>query len=111
MLKALSLPKGAKEELNYPPEVAEKILKGEPLFTDKKNEGEDEGSDEENDANKTEGPTEEQKLMMEMFGEGKYHIIPSFFRTLIFLKKQKREFAVCFRTFGHDIKNIVWEFN
>ena len=111
MLKALSLPKGAKEELNYPPEVAEKILKGEPLFTDKKNEGEDEGSDEENDANKTEGPTEEQQLMMEMFGEGKYHIIPSFFRTLIFLKKQKREFAVCFRTFGKDLKNIVWEFN
>jgi hypothetical protein len=48
---------------------------------------------------------------MKLFGEGKYHLIPSFFRTLIFLKKQKREFAVCFRTFGKDIKTIVWEFN
>ena len=48
---------------------------------------------------------------MEMFGEGKYHLIPSFFRTLIFLKKQKREFAVVFRTFGEDLDNIVWEYN
>lgn len=35
MLKALTLPKGAKEELNYPPDIAEKILKGEPLWEDK----------------------------------------------------------------------------
>lgn len=111
MLKALTLPKGAKEELNYPPEVAEKILKGEPLFEDKNKQNENEESDEENDAKKTDGPTEEAKILMHMFGEGKYHLIPSFFRTLIFLKKQKREFAVCFRTFGKDIKNIVWEFN
>jgi len=46
-----------------------------------------------------------------MFGEGKYHILPSFFRTLIFLKKQRRDFNVCFRTFGNDLDNIVWEFN
>jgi hypothetical protein len=32
MLKALNLPKGAKEELNYPPELVEKIQKGEPIF-------------------------------------------------------------------------------
>lgn len=32
MLKCLSLPKGAKEELNYPAEIAEKILNGEPLW-------------------------------------------------------------------------------
>lgn len=37
MLKALTLPKGAKEELNYPPDIAEKILKGEPLWEDKQN--------------------------------------------------------------------------
>ena len=49
--------------------------------------------------------------MMQMFGEGKYHIIPSFFRTLIFLKKAKREFAIVFRTFGSDIDNVVFEFN
>lgn len=47
-----------------------------------------------------------------MFGEGKYHLIPSFFRTLIYLKKQKREFSVCFRTFEvDDLPKIKWEFN
>ena len=46
-----------------------------------------------------------------MFGEGRYHLIPSFFRTLIFLKKQKREFAVVFRTFEEDLANVKWEFN
>ena len=55
--------------------------------------------------------TEDQKLMMLLFGEGKYHLVPSFFRTLIQLKKQKREFSVVFRTFGHDLHNIIWEFN
>ena len=89
MLKALSLPKGAKEELNYPPEVADKILKGEPLFEEKPEGADDEGSDAEQDEDnkKSSGPTEEQKMMMQMFGEGKFHLIPSFFRTLIFLKK------------------------
>lgn len=48
---------------------------------------------------------------MEMFGEGKYHIIPSFFKMLIYLKKQKREFAVVFRTYGKELEKIVWEFN
>jgi hypothetical protein len=46
-----------------------------------------------------------------MFGEGKYHLIPSFFRTLIFLKKNKREFCINFRTFGDDLEKVVWEFN
>ena len=55
--------------------------------------------------------TEEQKMLMTMFGEGKFHLIPSFFRTLIYLKKQKREFSVVFRTFGGDLKSVIWEFN
>lgn len=112
MLKSLTLPKGAKEELNYPPDIAEKILRGEPLFENKQD-NDDEGSDADDgdDEKKNKGPTEEQKLLMMMFGEGKYHLIPSFFRTLIFLKKQKREFSVVFRTFGHDLHEIVWEFN
>jgi hypothetical protein len=116
MLKALTLPKGAKEELNYGPEIAEKILKGEPLWDDNNSKAmkDDEMSGGEEDQEKTggfEGPTEEQKMLMQMFGEGKYHIIPSFFRTLIFLKKQKREFSVCFRTFGEDLSAVVYEFN
>jgi len=32
MFKALNLPKGAKEELNYPPDVADKVLNGLPLW-------------------------------------------------------------------------------
>ena len=113
MFKALNLPKGAKEELDYPHDLAEKIQKGEPLWEEEKPKDPeaDEDEEEENDEKKKPGLTEEQKFMMEMFGEGKYHLIPSFFRTLIFLKKQKREFSVCFRTFGNDLKKVVWEFN
>lgn len=48
---------------------------------------------------------------MDLFGEGKYHLIPSFFRTLIYLKKAKREFAIVFRTFGQDLQNVIFEFN
>ena len=46
-----------------------------------------------------------------LFGEGYYHLIPSFYRTLMYLKKAKREFAVVFRTFGSDHANFVYEFN
>ena len=46
-----------------------------------------------------------------MFGEGKYHLIPAFFRMMIFLKKNKREHSLAFRTFGQDLEKIVWEFN
>ena len=46
-----------------------------------------------------------------LFGEGRYHIIPSFFRMLMFLKKQKKEFSVAFRTFGSELDNVVYEYN
>lgn len=46
-----------------------------------------------------------------LFGEGKYHIIPSFFRLMMYMKKQKREFAVTFNTFGSELDNVVYEFN
>jgi len=42
----------------------------------------------------------EKEMTHRIFNEGRYHIIPSYFRTLMYLKKQKREFAVVFRTFG-----------
>ena len=38
MLKALTLPKGAKEELNYPQDVVDRILNGMPLWDDQENE-------------------------------------------------------------------------
>jgi len=50
-------------------------------------------------------------MLMSMFGEGKYFLVPSFFRTLIYLKKSKKEFAIVFRAYGNEINNIVFEFN
>lgn len=105
MLKALNLPKGAKDELNYPLELVEKIQRGDALWNE---DGEAAGDEDDPDAKKL---TDDEKLLMEMFGEGKYHLIPSFFRTLIYLKKQKREFSVVFRTFGKCLNKVVWEFN
>ena len=99
MLKALTLPKGAKEELDYPLDFPLKVQRGEPLYDDNAE------VDEENKL------TDEQKLKMDMFGEGKFHLIPSFFRTCVFNKKQKREFSIIFRSFGEDLDKIVWEFN
>jgi hypothetical protein len=59
MLKALTLPKGAKEELNFPPEVADKILKGEPLWEEKEKKADDEEEDEDGDEKGNDGPSEE----------------------------------------------------
>ena len=92
MLKALNLPKGAKEELNYPHDLIEKIQNGVPLFEEEEKNNDTEPNEdgefeEEGNQAKKETLTDEQKMMMTMFGEGKYHMIPSFFRTLITLKK------------------------
>ena len=46
-----------------------------------------------------------------LFVGGKYHLIPSFFRLLMYMKKQKREFAVTFETFGSELDNVVYEYN
>ena len=112
MLKSLTLPKGAKEELNYPQEIVEKILAGKPLWEESTKTEEELDEDAEQDESKDKKQlTQEQKNLMEMFGEGKYHLVPSFFRMLIYMKKQKREFAVVFRTFGKELEKVVWEFN
>lgn len=50
-------------------------------------------------------------MTYKLFGEGRYHLIPSFFRMLVFLRKQKKEFAISFRTFGTDLDKVVFEFN
>ena len=39
-------------------------------------------------------------------------MIPSFFKTLIYLKKMKKEFSVVFRNYNaQDLQNVVAEFN
>jgi len=89
MVKALSLPKGTKEELNYPADVAQKIQDGLPLWQEEVRDVDPDAEEDEetiaaNQANKL---TDDQKNLITMFGEGKFHLIPSFFRALIFLKK------------------------
>ena len=54
---------------------------------------------------------EEHRLMMSIFGDGKYQLVPSFFRMMIYLKKAKKDFALVFRTFGNDMPQLVHEFN
>ena len=53
----------------------------------------------------------ERKMNVTLFGEGKYHLIPSFFRMIMYLKKKKEEFSIVFRSFGEEIENVVYEFN
>jgi hypothetical protein len=53
----------------------------------------------------------ERKMQRELYSEGRYHLIPGFFRTMMYLKKQKQEFAVTFRTFGEDLDNTLYEFD
>jgi len=38
-------------------------------------------------------------------------LLPSFFKLLLNLRKQKRNFALIFRTFGSDLEGIKLEFN
>lgn len=54
---------------------------------------------------------EERKVIYKLFKGGKMQLIPSFFKLIQELKKNKREFAVVFRSFGSDIENVVEEFN
>ena len=50
-------------------------------------------------------------MLRELYSEGRYYLIPSFWKMLMYLKKQKQEFSVCFRTFGDDLKNATYEFD
>jgi hypothetical protein len=49
--------------------------------------------------------------LIKLFYGGKVFIIPSFFKLILNLRKQKREFAIVFRTFGSDGTEIELEFN
>ncbi|KRW98922.1 hypothetical protein PPERSA_09447 [Pseudocohnilembus persalinus] len=54
---------------------------------------------------------DDKKTMYELFEGGKYHILPQFYKMMMSLKKQKKEFAIVFRTFGSDLPNVITEFN
>ena len=49
--------------------------------------------------------------LSENFKDNKICIVPSFYKLLIFLRKNKIEFSIIFRTFGNDLKFISKEFN
>lgn len=105
MMKAIALPKGVKEELNILDDnVGDAyVLQNQPSVAYK---AENEVS------NSPLSEDEEARLTKQLLGEGKYHLLPSFFRTLIFLKKLKKEFSVVFRNYNaQDLQNVIAEFN
>lgn len=75
---------------------------------------EPEAADSDDDEDKKEARARahfDKQMTYKLFGDGRYNIIPSFFRMLIFLRKQKKEFAIAFRTYGVDLDNVIFEFN
>ena len=108
MLKSLTLPKGAREELG--------ISEDGSMPMDDDEEEVKQANEEEEDVDPAKVAEQarikaERKMAAKLFDGGKYHLIPSFFRLMMYMKKQKREFAVVFNSFGHDLDNIVYEFN
>lgn len=63
------------------------------------------------DENLEEVKADDRGHLYDLFSDGKCYIIPAFFRTLLGLKKAKKEFAVVFRDFGADLEKVVFEFN
>ena len=101
LFKQLLLPKGAREELGIVGDAMEPP-------------GEDDHVDSDDDEEKQkarQAARHDKEMTYKLFGDGRYHICPSFFRCLMFLRKQKKEFAISFRTFGKDMDNVVFEFN
>lgn len=109
MFKTLTLPKGAREELG----VAED---GSMPVDEDLNEESKEINEEDEDVDPAKVAEQakikaERKMNAALFEGGKYHLIPSFFRLLMYMKKQKREFSIVFNTFGTEMDNVVYEFN
>jgi len=48
---------------------------------------------------------------LKLFSSGKYNILPSFYKTLIYLKKSKREFAIVLRGEEECLETAIFEFN
>jgi hypothetical protein len=123
------LPKNVKEELGVEEVEEELPVEKEPEVEKKEGEGEGDGDSEgeEEEAEKTEDEQPEEEVekieevpdselsdeerMLKLFSTSRFHILPSFFKTLIYLKKQKREFAIVLRGEGKMIEDAVFEFN
>ena len=112
-MKTLGLPKGAKEELGISGEDGTLKVEESDQEEEKKKDGDGEESEELDPKAKAELEAKkfEKKMNAILFGEGKYFMVPSFFRTLMYLKKQKKEFSVVFRSFGTELDPVIWEYN
>jgi len=108
MLKQLALPKGAKEDLGI---VGDNGMEPEQPEVNSQLHDTEEQSEDEDTKRENEQKAFDKKMLRELYSEGRYHMIPSFFRTMMYLKKQKQEFSVVFRTFGKDLRNAVHEFD
>ena len=85
LLKNLNLPKGAKEELGI---VGDHGM--EPEQEQDKPQLQDPDQSEDEDTRKeNERKAFDKKMLRELYSEGRYHLIPSFWRTLMYLKKNK----------------------
>lgn len=119
IIRASYLPKNVREDLGINDDtetVKEKSKKNveEPKEAEG-DEGDNEGDDENNGENEDESKlkieeTDEEK-MIKLFENQKYHLLPSFFKTLIFLKKNKREFTIVIRGEEEFLKPVIFEFN
>ena len=86
LLKCLNLPKGAREELG----ISEDGTMGGDDEETKQQSDVDNDEDEDVDPaikEQQEREKREKKMHRLLFGEGRYHVIPSFWRTLMYFKK------------------------
>ncbi len=107
----MNLPKAARDELGI---GEDGVMPGvsEHSSPDKKDAHTDEEEEHDQQARlESERRRKDARMMRELYGEGKYYLIPSFLRTLMYLKKQKKEFAISFRTFGNELDTVIHEFN
>lgn len=88
----MDMPKNIMETFDFPEDLQDKIQSGFPLFDDN-------------------NLPRDQRMNQTMFGEGKHHLIPSFFQTMVQMKKQRKDFQIAFRSFGHDLETVIYEFN
>lgn len=49
--------------------------------------------------------------IMKCYNSRNYYIIPSFFKTLLYLKKHRGNFSISFRTHGRELHKTIDEFN
>ena len=89
----MALPKAAKEELGF---VGDQMI--EPIEEKEEKVLSDDEDQAAHDA--AQQRKVDNKMFYQIYKEGRYHLIPSFLRTLMYLKQENRDFAVAFRTFG-----------